>query len=158
MSDAIFRNEEGNFVVTAPDGHEVEVRPALTKPTVRFKNVKRPATRLVEFIDGGHQGRINVTDFDPAIHRDPLAEPAPAPARAPAPAPAPIGTAPVETPDPSDVEPFDFRELDLTSLVAVLADAPADQVDEIEAYEKDNKGRKTVLKAAAARREALSKE
>ncbi|KKL47499.1 hypothetical protein LCGC14_2334900 [marine sediment metagenome] len=75
MSDAIYRNEEGNFVVTAPDGHEVEVRPALTKPTVRFKNVKRPPLRRIEYIDGGHQANINVADFDAKIHREPQVRP-----------------------------------------------------------------------------------
>ena len=151
MSDAIFRNEEGNFVVTAPDGHEVEVRPALTKPTVRFKNVKRLKTRLVQTIEG-NLARINATDFDPAIHRDP---PEAAPTFV---EPVTVTETPAPAPAPEDVEPFDFRELDLTSLVAILADAPADQVDEIEAYEKDNKGRKTALKAVDARRAALSKE
>ena len=149
MSDEIRKDEDGNFVVTAPDGHEVTVRPAKTPPSRRFKNVKRLATRLVEFIASGHQALINVTDFDPALHREPTGPPKVA---------APVPVAPVtqtETPDPSDVEPYDFRELDLTSLVAVLADAPADEVTAIEAYEKDNKGRKTVLKAVAARRAKL---
>ncbi len=157
MSDAIYRNEEGNFVVTAPDGHEVEVRPALTKPTTRFKNVKRLPTRRVEYIDGGHQATINAADFDAKIHREPQVGAATA---LTPPAPVlrvkPIGLAPVAK-APEDVEPFDFRELDLTSLVAIIADADADAVDDIEAYEKDNKGRKTALKAVADRRAELDK-
>ena len=154
MSNAIYRNEEGNFVVPAPDGHEVEVRPARTKPTVRFKNVKRPAPRLVEFIDGGHQGRINATDFDAELHR----EPQKGAATAPPPPPRPVAPVTVTEAPASDVEPFDFREQDLPSLVAIIADADADAVDDIEAYEKDNKGRKTVLKAVAKRRAELDKE
>jgi len=57
-----------------------------------------------------------------------------------------------------DNPPLDFRELDLTSTVAVLADADAVMVDDIESYEKSNKGRKTVLKAVTARRIELEKE
>ncbi len=148
---SISKDEDGNFVVEAPDGHEVTVRPAKTSPSRRFKNVKRPAVRLVEFIRGGHQGRINVKDFNPAMHREPTGPP-----KAPAPAPVALVTEP-ETPE-EPVEPVDFRDLDRTSLIAVLADAEAVTVDAIEAYEKDNSGRKTVLKAAAERRAVLDKE
>ena len=156
MSDAIYRNEEGNFVVTAPDGHEVEVRPALTKPTVRFKNVKRPPLRRIEYIDGGHHANINAADFDAKIHREPQKGAATALTFPVAPVTAEAAALPTSAPE--DVEPFDFREQDLTSLVAIIADADADAVDEIEAYEKNNKGRKTALKAVADRRAELDKE
>ena len=148
---SIEKDEDGNFLVEAPDGHVVTVRPAHTNANVRFKNVRRPPVRRVEYIASGHQATINAADFDSALHREPTGPPKVAPALV-----EPVTQ--TEAPAPSDVEPVDFREQDLPSLVAIIADAEAVTVDAIEAYEKDNKGRKTVLKAVAVRRAELDKE
>jgi hypothetical protein len=118
--------------------------------------VPRP-TVYVRFKSGGHEAYVAEEDFSEELHE--LVE-APPDAPAEAPAEAPEADAEEESsesttaPDEFDADAYDgLNAGEVIQLIEALEDAEA--VAAIAAYEADNKKRKTVGHAAAARIEEL---
>lgn len=135
---------DGNFYPTKlVSGTGASKRGPRTLPTVK---VVMPSGAIVT---------INKSDYNPGIHQ--LADEAP---KAAAPAPeaspeAPAAPAPAPA-DPSIPEDFNVTEANVELAVDVIMEAPLDALDAWEEQERANKGRKTVMRAIADRREELS--
>jgi hypothetical protein len=134
------------------DGNFYEVK--LVAGTGANKKGPKPIpTMRVSYVQGGHQADINVSDFDARLHRK-VEPPRPqAPEASPtSPTAAPEAPEAPEAPAP----PLEFSELNADAFVDLVMEVkdPA-SLDAMEEYERDNKGRKTVLRAIADRREEL---
>lgn len=132
------------------DGNFYEVK--LVAGTGVQRNVKVKPTQIVTVRATGVRVTIMTENFDPAIYAVDAPAPVAAPVAPVAPVAAPVEpeapTAPALSQDYQDVNVDTFMEI-------ILETSDKATLDAMEVFERDNKGRKTVLRAIVDRREEL---
>ena len=133
------------------DGNFYEVK-LVSGSGAQKRHTKIKPTQVITMKATGVRVIISTENFDPAIH----SLDAPAPVAAPvapvspvaAPAEPEAPTAPIISQDYQDVNVDTFTDI-------VMETSDKASLDAMEAFERDNKGRKTVLRAIVDRREEL---